>query len=108
MTEKTSCYTPPPTNPPYLPPSPHVPQRTTGAFHTILQRNSFDDAVLVAQRSAVVAGTITEDDLKTILFAFRPLIPDVEARSKAVRSTPPPLRLAQLPAACLLFPARNR
>ena len=59
-------------------------QRTTGAFHVLLQKHSFDDAVFVCQKSEVVEGRLREEDFKTILSQFKPLIEDVESRNRVV------------------------
>jgi hypothetical protein len=60
-------------------------QRTTGAFHVLLQKHSFDDAVLCCQRSAVAAGTITDEEFDQIKNQYKPLVADVEARNRVVR-----------------------
>ena len=58
-------------------------QRTTGSFHAILQKHSFADAVLVAERKAVAAGLLTDDELAAVLHAFRPLVAIDALRRKA-------------------------
>ena len=68
-------------------------QRTTGAFHCILQKYSFEDAVLVCQRSTVTAGVLTDEELKTILSECRPLVQDVEARSRIKRCSIVPVSI---------------
>ena len=60
-------------------------QRTTGAFHSILQKNSFDDAVLVVEKRSVEEGTLLQEERRIILSTFAPLVPDVEARNRVKR-----------------------
>ena len=61
-----------------------VAQRTTGAFHAVLERNSFEDAVLVVQRSAT-PDLLTADEVSDLIGAFRPLVADIEARARVKR-----------------------
>ena len=64
---------------------PRATQRTTGAFHSILQKNSFDDAVLVVEKRSVEEGTLLQEERRIILSTFAPLVPDVEARNRVKR-----------------------
>ena len=83
-----------PSSPLPLPLTARGEQRTTGAFHAILQRHSFEDAVLVCQKSAVAAGTLTEAELKAVLAQFRPLVDDIEARNRIKRCSLVPVSVA--------------
>jgi hypothetical protein len=76
-------------------------QRTTGAFHLVLVKHSFDDAVLNVQRSQVTAGLLEEEELKTILRECKPLIADVEARNRIKRCSIVPLSIVV--AACSAY-----
>ena len=76
-----------------------VAQRTTGALFELLKRNSFEDAVLVCEKATVAAGTLTEEEKKTILDAFKPLIQDVEARNRVKRCSIVPVSVVVAAAA---------
>ena len=69
-------------------------QRTTGAFHALLQRQSFQDAVLVVQKSSVTEGLVTPDEQGDILDAFRNTIADPEIRMRVKRCTLLPVSVA--------------
>ena len=82
---------------PTLPPT----ERTTGAFNILLHRNSFDDAVLVAQRSAVTSGILTDLEFKAVLDAYRPLITDPESINRVKRCSIVPVSIVV--AACAAY-----
>ena len=76
-------------------------QRTTGSFHVILQKHSFSDAVLVAEKRAVTEGILTDEEFKSILTQFKPLITDVEARNRCKRCSIVPTSIVV--AACAAY-----
>ena len=67
-------------------------QRTTGALHELLKRNSFEDAVLVCEKKTVTAGTLTEGEFTAIKRALAPLL-DIEARNKVKRCSLVPVSI---------------
>jgi hypothetical protein len=76
-------------------------QRTTGAFFELLKRNSFEDAVFVVQKSAVVQNKLTSEEAVVIFNAFKPLVLDVEARNRVKRVSLVPMSVVV--AACGVF-----
>ena len=84
-----------------LGPPPSRAQRTTGAFHMLLQRNSFDEAVLVSEKAKVDSGTLTAEEHRGILDACKPLVDDVEARNRIKRCSVVPVSVVT--AACAAF-----
>ena len=60
-------------------------QRTTGSFYSILQKHSFDDAVMACEKKAVTDGILLEAEFVAIKDSFKPLIQDVEARNRVKR-----------------------
>ena len=69
----------------HSPPPPPPLQRTTGSFHAILQKHSFDDAVMACEKRAVADGILTESEFAAIKDSFKPLIEEVEARNRVKR-----------------------
>ena len=76
-------------------------QRTTGAFYELLKRNSFEEAVLVVQKSALAAQLLLEAEYKPILQECKPLVQDVEARNKVKRCSLVPVPVVV--AACAAY-----